>query len=41
MRRVRRHVPYYELVGQELSDGTIEPVGISIDFEGLPEPDED
>ncbi len=36
-----RHVPYYQIVGQELSDGTIELVGISIDFEGLAEPDED
>jgi hypothetical protein len=36
-----RHVPCYQVVGQELRDGTIELVGISIDFEGLNEPDED
>lgn len=33
-----RHVPAYDIVAQELPDGTIEMIGISIDFEGLPDP---
>jgi hypothetical protein len=36
-----RHVHAYDVVAQELPDGTIEMIGISIDFEGLPDPGDD
>jgi hypothetical protein len=31
-------VPAYEVTGCELPDGTVELIGVSIDFEGLPGP---
>jgi hypothetical protein len=34
-------VPAYSVTGRELPDGSIELIGISIDFEGLPDPEGD
>lgn len=33
-------VPAYSVTGSELPDGSIELIGISLDFEGLPDPND-